>query len=156
MGNQLPLPRKGAEPPIFGPCILRPNGWMDQDATWCRASPQHRRLCVRWGLRSPLPNWHRPPIFGPYLWRPNGCMDQDVTWYVARPRPRRRCVRWGSRCPLPKRGRTPKFSAHVYCDQTAGWMKLITDMVVGFSPGEFVLDGDPTPTPKGAEPPPQF
>ena len=44
--------------------------------------------------------------------------------------------------------RTPKFSAHVYCDQTAGWMKLILGMVVGFSPGEFGLDGDPAPSPK--------
>jgi len=22
------------EPPIFGPCLLWPNGWMDQDGTW--------------------------------------------------------------------------------------------------------------------------
>jgi len=48
----------------------------------------------------------------------------------------------------PKGGRSPKFSAHVYCDQTAGWMKLVLGMVVGLSPGEFVLDGDPTPSPK--------
>ena len=27
-------PRKnGAQPPIFGPCLLWPNGWMDQDGT---------------------------------------------------------------------------------------------------------------------------
>ena len=27
------LPKNGAEPPpqIFGPCLLWPNGWMDQD-----------------------------------------------------------------------------------------------------------------------------
>ena len=57
--------------------------------------------------------------------------------------------------PSPKGGRTPKFSAHVYCDQTAGWMKaLILGMVVGLSPGE--LDGDPAPPPKGAEPLPSF
>jgi len=30
-GTQLP---KGAQPPIFGPCLLWPNGWIDQDATW--------------------------------------------------------------------------------------------------------------------------
>jgi len=23
------LPSKGAQPPIFGPCLLWPNGWMD-------------------------------------------------------------------------------------------------------------------------------
>jgi len=23
--------RKGSEPPVFGPCLLWPNGWVDQD-----------------------------------------------------------------------------------------------------------------------------
>ena len=33
-GDPAPLPKKGTEPPpIFGPCLLWPNGWMDQDAT---------------------------------------------------------------------------------------------------------------------------
>jgi len=31
--TQLPSP-KGAQPPIFDPYLLWPNGWMDQDATW--------------------------------------------------------------------------------------------------------------------------
>jgi len=36
-------------------------------------------------------------------------------------------------------------------------MKLVLGMEVGLSPGDSVLDGDPTPSsPKGAEPPPQF
>jgi len=26
-------PSKNGAPPIFGPCLLSPNGWMDQDAT---------------------------------------------------------------------------------------------------------------------------
>jgi len=39
---------KGAQPPIFGPCLLLPNGWMDQDATWyTEIGPM--RHCVRWG-----------------------------------------------------------------------------------------------------------
>ena len=42
-----------------------------------------------------------------------------------------------------------KFSAHVYCGQTAGWMKLVHGTEVGLSPGDFVLDGDP----EGAQPP---
>ena len=33
-GHPSPLPKKGAEPPIFGPCLLWPDGWMNQDATW--------------------------------------------------------------------------------------------------------------------------
>jgi len=41
-----------------------------------------------------------------------------------------------------------KFSAHVYCGQTAVWMKLVLGMEVGLSPGDFVLDGDPAPPPQ--------
>ena len=59
--------------------------------------------------------------------------------------------------PSQKGGRAPKFSAHVYCGQTAGWMKLVLGMEVGLSPGDFVLDGDPVHFPqKRAEPPPLF
>ena len=35
-GDPAPLPKKGTQPPItpiFGACLLWPNGWMDQDAT---------------------------------------------------------------------------------------------------------------------------
>jgi len=34
-------PRKKAHPapPIFGPCLLWPNGWMDKDATWYGSTP---------------------------------------------------------------------------------------------------------------------
>ena len=46
--------------------------------------------------------------------------------------------------PPPQKGsEPPKFSAHVYCDQTTGCIKLILGMLVGLSAGEFVLDGDP-------------
>jgi len=83
MGTQ-PLPPKGgrAPSPIFGPFLLWPNDCMHQNATWYRARPRPRRLCVTWGPRSPPSKGHRSPIFGPYLLRPNGCMDQDVRWSV--------------------------------------------------------------------------
>jgi len=50
-GTQLwarPFP-KGAQPPpsIFGPCLLWPNGWMDQDTTWYGGKPWPRRHCVK-------------------------------------------------------------------------------------------------------------
>jgi len=39
-GDPAPLPKKGRAPsPIFGPCPLWPNGWMDQDGTWHRGGP---------------------------------------------------------------------------------------------------------------------
>jgi len=52
-GDPAPLPRKGAEPPIFVPCLLWPNGCMDQDATWYVGTPQPRPHCARWGPSSP-------------------------------------------------------------------------------------------------------
>jgi len=33
-GDPGPPPLKGLPSPIFGPYLLWPNGWMDQDATW--------------------------------------------------------------------------------------------------------------------------
>ena len=42
----------------------------------------------------------------------------------------------------------PKFSAHIYCGQMAGWMKLVLGMEVGLSPGDCVRWG-PSLSPKG-------
>jgi len=48
------LPRKGdTVSQIFGPCLLWPNGWMDQDTTWYGGRPRPRRRCDRWGPSSP-------------------------------------------------------------------------------------------------------
>ena len=49
---------------------------------------------------------------------------------------------------LPKKGQSPQFLAHVYCGQTAGWIKLALGMEVGLGPGHIVLDGDPAPPPQ--------
>ena len=47
---QPPLLQKGAQPPpIFGPCLLLPNGWMDQDATLYDGRPRPGQHCVRYG-----------------------------------------------------------------------------------------------------------
>ena len=37
-----PLPQKGGRPPIFGQCLLWPNGCMDQDGTWHGGGPWSR------------------------------------------------------------------------------------------------------------------
>jgi len=59
--------------------------------------------------------------------------------------------------PSPKRGRTHQFSTHVYCGQTAGWIKMALSMEVGLGPDHIVLGRDPAPFPKkGAEPPSVF
>jgi len=46
-------PKRGTAPSNFWPCLLWPNGWMDQDATWYGGRPRTRRHCVRWGPSSP-------------------------------------------------------------------------------------------------------
>jgi len=38
--------KRHAPRPIFGPCLLRPNGCMHQDTTWYGGRPQPRRHCV--------------------------------------------------------------------------------------------------------------
>jgi len=57
----------------------------------------------------------------------------------------------GDPAPLQKggRARAPQFSAHFYCGQTAGCIKMPLGMEVVLSlGGDFVLDGDPAPLPK--------
>jgi len=47
MGTQLSSPPpKGVQPPIFGPCLLWPNGWMYQDATWYGGKLQPRPIVL--------------------------------------------------------------------------------------------------------------
>ena len=55
---------------------------------------------------------------------------------------------------LSPSGHSPQFSVHVYCGQTAGWIKMSLDMDVVIGPGDIVLDGDPAPpTQKNAQNP---
>jgi len=70
------LPPKRAQPQIFGSCLLRPNGWMDQAATWYGGRPRPRRHCVRWG--PPRKGVQQPPLFGPCILRPNGRPSQQL------------------------------------------------------------------------------
>jgi len=60
-GDPAPLPKNGAEPPIFGSFLLS-NLWMHQDATWYGGRPRPTRHCVRWGPSSPSPIGVQPPI----------------------------------------------------------------------------------------------
>jgi len=53
------------EDPIFGPCLLWPNGWMDQDATSYEGRSRPRPHFVTWGPSSPLPKRGTAPNFRP-------------------------------------------------------------------------------------------
>jgi len=64
-----PAPPQGAQlaPPQkkkFGPCLLWPNGWMDQDATWYEVRPRPGRIVLHWKL-APLPKRGTAPSFRP-------------------------------------------------------------------------------------------
>ena len=43
--------------------------------------------------------------------------------------------------PSPQKGGTPPFSAHVYCGQTAGWLKMSLGTDVGLGPDKIALLG---------------
>ena len=73
-------------------------------------------------------------------------MDEDATCCGGRPQPRGLCVIWGPSS-LLKNGADPQFSAHVYCGQTAAWIKMLLGTAVGLGLCDIVLDGDPAPLP---------
>ena len=105
--------KKGTEPPpTLGRCLLCPNGWMDQDATWYGGSSRPRPLCVRWAPSYPQKKWHIHPV---------------------------------------------QFLAHVYCVQTAGWMKTRLDTKVDLGrAGHVVLDEVPALRERGTAAPRLF
>jgi len=58
--------------------------------------------------------------------------------------------------PSPQRRTAPQFSAHVYCGQTAAWIKMKLGIDVGLVPAHIVLDGHSFPFPpkkRGHAPP---
>ena len=65
VGTQLP-PKNGHSPPppVFGPCLLWPNSWMDQDVIWYGGRPRPTQNCVRWEA-SFLPKGHSLHNFQP-------------------------------------------------------------------------------------------
>jgi len=81
------------------------------------------------------------------LW-PNGWMDQDGTWHGGGPWSRLHCATWGPSSTSQKGGRAPSIFGPFLLWPNAGCMKMTLCIEVGLSPGDFVLDGDPAPSPK--------
>jgi len=142
-------PRKTVQStPIFGPCLLWPNGWMDQDATWYGGS--HDLGIFTWTLTH---QWRRIfpepcPAASAYCVRSAAFVDQSHSrlcnrwwcpwhWHASITAMRRwsawqainstDCSLWwmllhGS---FVQHGNvtTSQFSAHVYCSQMAGWSR---------------------------------
>ena len=110
MRTQLSLPKKGAEPPIFGPCLLCPNGRPSQ--LLLSTCVHLYRICafivIRWSIFGrpfvcktvrPMLSDHVCPVCNVSVLWPNGWMNQDETWHAGRPRPWPHCVIRGSSSP---------------------------------------------------------
>ena len=108
-GDPATLPKKGAEPPIFGPFLVAKR--LDIKMALgieVGLGPGH---IVLDGDPAPLPQKgdRAPQIFGLFLLSPNGWMHQDATLYGGRPQPRRLCVRWYPASPPLKGHSSPNF-----------------------------------------------
>jgi len=69
------------------------------------------------------------------------------------PQPKQHFVKWGPSSPPPKKGQILPCSAHVYCGQTAGWIKMPRGKEIGLGPGDIMLDGNAAlPPEKGHSP----
>jgi len=105
METQLPSPKKI----IFGPCLLWPNGWMDQNATWSGGRPRPKRHCVTWGPSSPQKR-HSPQFWAHvYCGETVVCIRIPLSTEVGLILGERRCVRWGPSSPFPKGAQPPIF-----------------------------------------------
>jgi len=149
MGTQVPSLKgvgEGRSPTIFGPCLMWRKGWMDQYGTGMEVGLGAGHIVLD-GDPATLP---KKAGRAPNFWPISIVAKLDASrchLYGGRPEPRRLCVRLGPSSPHPKRGLRSQFSAHIYCGQTAGWLKMPLGTEIGLSPGDIVLDGDPAPPP---------
>jgi len=117
METQPPLPlQKGTKPPIFGPCLLWPNGTMDQDATCYEGRPRAWPFLLD---GDPAPPKGHNPQFSAHV--PCG---QTAGW-IKVPLGAEielgigQIVLHGDPVPHPKGAQQPpRFSVHVSCGQT--------------------------------------
>jgi len=143
-GNPAPLLKKGAEPPIFGPCLLWPNGCMDQDATWYGRRPRPRPHSARWGPSSPFQKKgaHPPPKKSAHVYCAQTAGWNKIPLGMEIGVDPSDIVLDKDPAPLHKR-----FS----CGQTTACIKMPLGVEVGLGPGHVVIDGDLAPPPqKGA------
>jgi len=103
-----PRARQPGTPPIFDPCPLWQNGWMDQMSLGTEVGLVTGNIALD---RDPAPHrkGHGSPHFCPCLLWPNGWADQDVTWYGGRSRHRRHCIKGGPSSPIERGTAAPTF-----------------------------------------------
>jgi len=147
MGTQLPLLQRGTGPPIFGPYLLWPNGWMDQSATCMEVGLGPGHIVLDGDTASPPQKRCTAPQFSAHVY-----CGQTARWIKMLLGmeiglgPGHIVLDWD---PAPQKGgHSPTFSVHICCGQTAGWIKMPLGTEVGLGPGHIVLDGDPAPPPQ--------
>jgi len=64
-------PTRGTAP-VFGSCLLWPNGWMAEDTTWCGSRPH----CTRRGPSSPRKGAQQPGLFSAHVYCGHGRPSQ--------------------------------------------------------------------------------
>jgi len=108
-GDSAPLPKKGAEPPIFGPYLLWPNSCMDQDDTWHGGGSVPRPHYARWG---PIPSPKKgaePPQFLAHFYcgQTAGCIKMPLGMEVGLGPGH--IMLDGDPAPTPLKGHSPAF-----------------------------------------------
>jgi len=117
--------------PVCDVGVLLPNGSMDKDETWHAGRPRPWLHCFRWGPSSPPLKGHSPQFLAHVLWQMAGWIKMPLGREVGLGP--RHIVLDGDPAPLPKNGAEPlpspgKNAAHVYCSQTARWIKMALGM----------------------------
>ena len=104
--------------------VLWPNGWMDQDVTWCGRRPRPRPHCVRWRPSSPLLKSGTVAHFSAHIYcgQTAGWTEMPLGTHVGLG-PGDIVLDWDP-TPPKKEHSTPHFSAHVCFGQTAEWIKM--------------------------------
>jgi len=114
-----PKNKRRSPHPNFGPCLLWPNVWMDQDATFYGGRPLPRPHCARWGPSPFLPHTQKrhSPQFSAHVCcgQPAGLIKMPLSTKVGLGPGH--IVLHGDPAHPPK-GHSPQLSAHVYCGQT--------------------------------------
>jgi len=139
-GDPAPFLKRGSEPPIFGPCLLWPNGCMDQDATWCGGGPWPRSHCAKWRPSSSSPKRGHSPQLAAHV-----CCGQTAGWIKM---PLGRMVDLGpgnimlDADPPPRGTASPNFGPCLSWPN--GWMDQDATWYEGrLGPGHIVLHVDP-------------
>jgi len=109
-GDPAPPSQKGlGRSPIFGPCLLWPNGWIDQGGAWHGGRRWSGHIVLD-GEPPPLHKREQSPQFAAYFYcgQTAGCMKMPLGMEVGLS-PDHFVLDWdymGTQ-PLPKKGRSP-------------------------------------------------